>query len=907
MDIKLNVTFLNQEGCVEHTAIAANKQKLIDSSDYFKSLFTNQFSESTTVTKENELCIDLTQLKYTCSDKYIKLLFSTVLTGYNYKVNNKRSIKIIMDTESEICETKCDILVDVGVGADIPIQEMYILSTICDYFSFNKCKDVLENCLINYRKLFGPYNHPDTKADESTEQDAECCDENDDDDSQISCKLCRGNIEHRCCDEEEEETINVECEYCGTEFKDYEAHKCKGPCTADDYENEKYVAEDCGNVDIEEYIITLRESSIIENIFLSFDKIVSVDKFKLNLEIDNYKKIYLINNFLKNIYYIYLSYKQADKLDLFKDLVKTISTSMRQTPINSHFGEVNIYLPKIEVDKVILTNDILQQIPLEDCYELIKLSSKIISLESDIFKLYEFYDILNYEKSSWDLFKCQKKIDYEINKKCINPKDVVMGMFREETNGIFDELDWNNVILTGGFLFGLVNNLTSSLINSTDIDLFVYNANNEDEDTDHNTSGSKETNKIQNKIQYLLQYFNKYNPYYITRGRVITMIIPNFQYDIQIIPTNKTSPLDIINTFDFSYVKLYYDGEDIFTTLEGLISLKHAITVCKPQKDDNEVADARLYKTILKGVSIKYDPIIKNKYIKDNMIDYDAMEKDEEITVTLNKCTTIKKLLNHLTGLELIPIIKACYKSNNVTMDMNKIYSTNKSKDNDKDDNDEYDPFSSKSIMVNNIKMTDIAELIKQDIGGAQFKFSLKMKNKTVLDYISLQTDYCSFNVRQFKPETDRFRRNENCIILDIDKQSEKKLNDLSELLQKKLKDVLGSISKKYIAFDLNIFQKPRIDEDLDDDDNFFSKMNKSLSINKTKLKVHLHEKHKNYDKLNNFLAKLNPENDKVKVICSGKIWFNKAPQQGTNRRQCGIKFYLDSIKCKTAYNVISE
>ncbi len=162
----------------------------------------------------------------------------------------------------------------------------------------------------------------------------------------------------------------------------------------------------------------------------------------------------------------------------------------------------------------------------------------------DIFNLYDLYDILNYEKSNFDVFKyeghvdcanelcvkyrndtydgmkeceeddceeddceeddCEEetheeeceddtyeedipptpiktpqqeepKLDSNYGKKSIVTFDEFLTLFHKKTNNLFMDFNWDSVVLSGGFLFGLLDNLsTNSLLPGLDIDLFVY-------------------------------------------------------------------------------------------------------------------------------------------------------------------------------------------------------------------------------------------------------------------------------------------------------------------------------------------------------------------------------------------------------------------------------------------------
>lgn len=456
------------------------------------------------------------------------------------------------------------------------------------------------------------------------------------------------------------------------------------------------------------------EPSLIESFHIDLNELVDIDTMMLTPDLTHYTYSKLIEDFLQHIYYNYLTYKQADKLKEFKHLLKVIKNLIKKN------NRITKIVPKTNITNIKLSVEEIKQFRLEDCYELINQTNGLVITESNIFKVYDFYDILKYEKSNENIFKLNKQIhlDYKLNQKCIKPKEEFLKLFQEKTKGLFDNMKWDNVILTGGFIFGLLNDLSESLISSTDIDLFTYN------------------DKSEETAKYLLKHFSQFKPYYSVRGQVKTIIIPSFPYDIQIIPTNHTTAYDVIHSFDFSYVKTYYDGSDIFTTFDGLLSLKYATTICTPTDEDNTLSNARLYKTLLKGLNIQYNSELKNDFIKKDTIDLIEMEQNEEIQMMLNKPGAIRKLAVHLSGIEMLPLIKTYYSSGQVTMNLDNLI---KKKSND--NKDEYDKFSQ-----NMIAYTDISQLVLYK----QFKnieyFACKLDDDRIINSIAFETGLCKIN-----------------------------------------------------------------------------------------------------------------------------------------------------------------
>ena len=597
--------------------------------------------------------------------------------------------------------------------------------------------------------------------------------------------------------------------------------------------------------------------TIDEKCELIFNDVINIDKKILEKELDYYRSAFIINHFLQNIYHTYISYKNADKVNIFKQIMNIISQAIDTIkPINK-YKYLADFCPKIE--GVVLTMEELKQLPFEICYDFLHMAKNVVTLSSKIYKLYDFYDILNYEPTSWETFKCKDMdINYENGKKCVHSKDDVIRTFHEKTNNMFKNINWSNIILTGGFPFGLVNNLSDGFLNSTDIDLFIY-------------GGSKdETDIVDTKMKYLLDYFSQYNPIYSKRGKVVTIIIPSFPFDIQLIPSGELNPYDVINNFDFTYIQMYYDGSDIYITFDCLLSIKHNVTMYKNL--EYSVKTDRLYKTVKKGLHIKYSEHVKNVHIDSDVIHYDRMLKDKTMNVYMNKSNIVRKIIKCVDLNkdidEIAPIIKTYYKSRYVTQDVLRLVNT---KDDDYEGNNNNDGYGSltKRIRRNIIDIDNIDESnfnIIKSLSNRNFTWGeYVLKNKTILKKITIETDYCS--IRSVSISADRDGNSNMEIILD------KKTADKLLLLQDKTIKIFKNKKLKHKTID-NLFRES---------DN--------------RMTVHLDKTHKNYKKLLAFVKELDVTKDRVKVRCNGQLWMNGGV--------CGIKFKIDDLKCETVFDML--
>jgi len=610
---------------------------------------------------------------------------------------------------------------------------------------------------------------------------------------------------------------------------------------------ENATVDDIEDIDDEDYLENY-EPSVHENFEIILDKLVDIDPMMLTPDLTYYTYSKLAEDFLQHIYYVYLTYKQGNNLRGFKYLLDIVKQLIKK---NKRITKI---VPRSIIKNIELSVDEIKQFPLEDCYNLINQTDGLVTTETYIFKVYDFYDTLNYEKSNERMFKLNKQIhsDYTLNQKCIKPKEEVLKLFQEKTKGLFDNMKWDNVILTGGFIFGLLNDLSESLIGSTDIDLFTYN------------DDSEATAK------YLLNHFSQFKPYYSVRGKVVTIIIPTFPYDIQIIPTNYTTAYDVVNSFDFSYVKTYYDGNDVYTTLDGLLSLKYATTICTPTDEDSTLSNARLYKTLLKGLSIQCNSELKNEYIKDDVIDFIAMEKSEEIQMMLYKPGSIRKLAVHLTGVEMLPLIKTYYSSGQVTMNLDNL-TVKESKDN----KDDYDKFSQNMIVY-----TDIVELVLTRQFNKFEYFACKLDDGRVINSIAFETGFCKIN--QIFDESESRESKGLTFSLSMNTLLENNLNNLKNVLVPLWTSYVKSLSKRY---DGCVKITSNIEYDGEGD-----------PYTRSYLKIHVPENINVYKKYSKELHALE-SGDTVNFKCFINLWTDKPISSRNIQLSC--KFMLDSFVIK--------
>jgi len=355
----------------------------------------------------------------------------------------------------------------------------------------------------------------------------------------------------------------------------------------------------------------------------------------INVEIDSildelvdYKKIVMTKEFADEILYTFLSFQMANKLEAFDDIVKEIKNHKLTSGVLT-FKYFDIYHDSCVFD----VRDSIGRVKLYDNYLFLQKVKNIITVKNEELRLFHYYDMMYYEEHQ---FETLNKQNYAKKHMIVTQKEFDI-KFRKLTDNLFENFDWTNVVIAGGFIYGLLDNAYDSIVDSTDIDLFVY-GNNE---------------QIRNKIAYINKYFSKHNPFYAINKSVITIIIKSFRFDIQIVPVNKMTPFDIIDQFDFSYVMLYYNGIDVFTNIAGLVSIKYKVAIRINKKID---INHRGNKAIKKGLEL----------VDQNMEDFD-------IGASFNifaKSKIIRKVIPVLETNEIIETIKLYYSVKKVSTDV---------------------------------------------------------------------------------------------------------------------------------------------------------------------------------------------------------------------------------------------
>lgn len=270
----------------------------------------------------------------------------------------------------------------------------------------------------------------------------------------------------------------------------------------------------------------------------------------INKDITALKQIMILNNFYPNVYSIYKAY--SEHIHMFKNIVEKINK------LKSKYNNYKSYLFNIPIENYVISTTDIPSIPINELYDLYMCNA--ITLESDLLKLYDFDNSLYYEKQQNVMSTIANPIEIQNNKKSLLPKDNIVNYFNQYP---FKNFDWTDVCAAGGFIFGMTYGLNTALFPESDIDLFIYG---------HNQK---------NTTERVLEYFKKMwgnKLHIIKKGLVYTLISTEFERDIQIVPTTVYSVRDVIACFDLDYVKVCYNGSEVYCLPNTLISYKYGYT-----------------------------------------------------------------------------------------------------------------------------------------------------------------------------------------------------------------------------------------------------------------------------------------------------------------------------------------
>ena len=150
---------------------------------------------------------------------------------------------------------------------------------------------------------------------------------------------------------------------------------------------------------------------------------------------------------------------------------------------------------------------------------------------------------------------------------------------------IDDDFPWDGVCIAGGAVVHCL--MDTPWLPSSDIDLWIYGEN------------SKE------HFQNVIKHFSDRESFYAVNRSLITIANPKWDVNFQVIFVNDRKRDEIVKDFDFSYVKLLYDGTKVYASPDAIFSVIH-----KTSTYTNLPIGHRLIKCLEKGFSLNLDESI---------------------------------------------------------------------------------------------------------------------------------------------------------------------------------------------------------------------------------------------------------------------------------------------------------
>ena len=324
--------------------------------------------------------------------------------------------------------------------------------------------------------------------------------------------------------------------------------------------------------------------------------------------------IMLYNNsiFSKQIHNIYDNYNKLHFTDIGKHSPRVYNKYMTEE-YNDNMSAI-IYKNR--------THDLCLP-PHQNYHTYFAKSSGCIDLEN-LEQLTDTNPFYNYTQP----YMIVKKHEFEYN----------LEIFTNRLHLLFDrnaENKWDNFVIAGGSIFNCLNNYEDQdkeTLTKSDIDIFLFGEKHIQKNT---------LDKLVNVIEENATILNIYK----LSQNCIEIHTDRYRV-IQLIMTNYFSPDDIINSFDFDTIKVYYDGTDIKGTVGFMSSVKFWCEVIKSYEPLSDKSKMRIIKLLKKGMRIYQSGLIINN--KQTLCDY--------INSTINVKPVVKTHIGSVDDIIYAPI-----------------------------------------------------------------------------------------------------------------------------------------------------------------------------------------------------------------------------------------------------------
>ena len=182
-----------------------------------------------------------------------------------------------------------------------------------------------------------------------------------------------------------------------------------------------------------------------------------------------------------------------------------------------------------------------------------------------------------YEKPSDDYIMCDKNTFYE--------------KFNSLTNNILHFFNWDNIVVAGGVInLAIMPGKLPEKIHDMDydIDFFLYGVN--------ESKAIKIVSNIYESIKDIIP-----ECYIIKTSKTITIMLPKPYHNIQFVTTLFNDKEDILHNFDLQSSKVLFDGETVWTTIDGHFSYHHKTNIYMKNYVECHSYESRLKKYSLEN------------------------------------------------------------------------------------------------------------------------------------------------------------------------------------------------------------------------------------------------------------------------------------------------------------------
>lgn len=208
----------------------------------------------------------------------------------------------------------------------------------------------------------------------------------------------------------------------------------------------------------------------------------------------------------------------------------------------------------------------------------------------------------------------------------------------------FDDMDWKNVLMAGGFVSALMEkNYDQQLYENSDIDLFVYG----------------DINTIRKRMKEMCKYFSdklgKVFMYGFKNVVVVNILSTKYKRPIQLIALGEKNPMRVLESFDLTHCQVGFNGTDVLHTSDYIKSQKSHIT----RITTTSIQLYRIIKAYKRGYSVISN--FPNVYLKNFYYSYIWMNEPgskQKFPVNTDKQRYISKLDENLDEIMNNEIIK---------------------------------------------------------------------------------------------------------------------------------------------------------------------------------------------------------------------------------------------------------